>query len=735
MNEGVETMTSTATATQTEVRRSFCRICHAACPIDVEVRDGKVVKISGVDDDPIFRGYTCIKGRQLPDQFNHPGRIVNALRRTASGTFETVPSNEALDEVAERLRQIIDEHGPRAIASYTGTGGYQNAPSHPVAMAFHRALGSISYYTSVTIDQPMKATAGMRMGMWEAGPDNFKDAEVFLAIGLNPMVSSFSPYGGLQGTDPFATLRERKAEGMKLIVVDPRRTELAAQADIHLQVKPGEDPTLLAALLNVILSEGLHDIDFCEQWVEDGHLDALRLAVEPFTPSFAADRCGVAADDIVAAARMFGGAKRGISGSGTGPSMAPRPSLMEHLSLCLNVVCNRFMREGETIHASGFLQPLTPKRAQVLGPLGDPKGPESRFRGLRGYNGEMPCTTLAQEITTPGPEQVRALIVNGGNPVAAWPDQPKTLAAMESLELLVVLDHRMSQTAEFADVVFGPRLSLERADVPPFMDRWFREPYACYTPAVVEPVGDQLNDWEVYWELAERLGLTLQLAGGPMPHGERPTDDEVLDLIYAKSRVPLDEIRANTGKVLWEHALTVQPADPAAAGRFRVGLADHMEELAEIAVQADSAEMIAGFDPGVHRFRLISRRLKSHLNSLGGELPGLQRKTPTNYAYMHPSDMASLGVADDGLVRIASPYASLIGVAKAAPDVRQGVVSMAHSWGSSNGSDEKVRDIGAPTNRLIDVENAFCRVTGQAIQSAIPVSVETVDESALVGVS
>ena len=263
----------------TEVKRSFCRICHAACPVDVHITDGRVTKISGVDEDPIFQGYTCVKGRQLPDQIHDPARIRATLRRTAGGTFEEVPSETALDEIAERLRAILDEHGPRALATYTGTGGYQNAPSHPVAMAFHKAIGSVSYYTSVTIDQPMKATAPMRMGMWEAGPQNFTEADVLLAIGYNPMVSSFAPFGGLQGTDPFTTLRRRKAEGLKLIVVDPRRTELATQADIHLQVKPGEDPTLLAGFLNVILSEGLHDVEFCEHWVEPEQLDTLAAAV------------------------------------------------------------------------------------------------------------------------------------------------------------------------------------------------------------------------------------------------------------------------------------------------------------------------------------------------------------------------------------------------------------------------------------------------------------------------
>ena len=710
----------------TSLERSFCRICHAACPIDVEIVDGRAVRIHGVADDPLFEGYTCVKGRQLPDQLHHPDRLRRPLRQTSDGRFEEVSSSQALDELADRRRKIIDEHGPRAVASYTGTGGYQNAPSHPVAAAFHKAIGSVSYYTSVTIDQPMKATGMLRFGMWEAGLQNFTDADVLLAIGYNPMVSGYAPYGGLQGSNPFTTLRRRRDEGMKLIVVDPRRTELATQADVHLQIRPGEDPTLLAGMLNLILREGLHDVAFCERWVDLEQLDRLADAVSPFTIDVVAERCGLDPSDVETATRLFAAGPKGTAGSGTGPSMSPHPSLMEHLILCLNAVLGRVMREGETIESGSLLQPASPKRAQVVGPFDPLKGPPTRFRDLRGYLGEMPVTTLAQEIVTPGDGQVRALIVNGGNPVAAWPDQLRTLEAMEALELLVVIDHRMTQTADFADYVLAPRLSLERSDVPPFMDMWFRAPYATYTEAVLEPVGDLLNDWEVYWELAERLGVTITLAGGDIPSGARPTDDEVLDLVYARSRVPLDEIRARRGQVLHDRAVVVAPADGDAAGRFQVGLPDMLADLAVVAREATSAELVTGFDPDVHRFRLISRRLKSHLNSLGGELPGLRRKATTNHAFMHPDDMSDLGIVDDDLIEISSPRASIVGVARAADDLRRGVVSMAHSWGSSTGDDAKVRDIGSPTSRLIDVETGFDPITGQAVQSSIPVSVRPV---------
>ena len=714
-----------------ETRETFCRFCHAACPLHVDVEINStgartqevVIAVRGIMEDPLFEGYTCIKGRQLADQHHAPDRLRNPLQRSDDGSFAEVTSKNALDDIAHRVQAIIAAHGPRAVATYTGTGAFQNSISMPVTQAFHSGIGSPSFYTSITIDQPAHLTSRLRMGAWEAGWQNFRDADVLLAIGYNPLVSSYAPAGGLQGTNPFVRLRRAKERGMKLIVIDPRRSELASFADLWLPVKPGEDPTLLAGLINVILQENLHDKDFCDRWVNQ--LDDLRSAVAPFSPEMVATRCEVEAADVLTAARMFAAGPRGTAGTGTGPNMAAHSTLMEHLALTLNAICGRVNREGDVLESGNFLYPGDTRRAQVIAPSDPAPGTPHRVRGLKGMPGEMLTNALAEEILEPGEGKVRCLFVCGGNPVVAFPDQLKTIAAMKDLELLVVIDHRMTPTAELAHYVIPPRLELERADVPTVMDRRFASAYVSYTPAVLQADGDLLSEWEVFAGLAQRLGTRIPLPEGDLPLDGSADDDMVLDYAFAKSRLAMSEIRAKRSTIHEELAIKVVAADPDASARFAVAPPDVVEEISVVLSEKTGAEVIDGFDPTKFPFRLISRRLKHVLNSLGREIPGLARVGTTNAAYMNPLDMRDLSLSDGELVRITSPSGEVVGVAEGSDTIKRGVISMSHSWGGSI-TDEDVRLHGTPTNRLCTVDSGRDPINGMAIQSAIPIAVTKV---------
>ncbi|MCH7790373.1 MAG: oxidoreductase, partial [Acidobacteria bacterium] len=263
--------------------------------------------------------------------------------------------------------------------------------------------------------------------------------------------------------------------------------------------------------------------------------------------------------------------------------------------------------------------------------------------------------------------------------------------------------------------------------IPQIMDRWFTAPYTNYTDAVVDPDGDVLNEWQVFWGLARRMGYPLPLPGGDLAAVDDPDDDVVLDMAYAKARVSVETMRNNRGVIHDHLARVAQPADPDCDARFSVAPDDIVEELAQVGEEQTGAEIVDGFDADRYPYRLVSRRLKASLNSLGPELPGLAAKGKTNPAFMNPEDLADLDVSTGNLVEITSPSGCLVAVVEAASDVKRGVVSMAHSWGDGSGSDDKVRDIGSPTSRLVSTRSGYDRFSGMAVQSAIPVAVTVID--------
>lgn len=713
-------------------RRTFCRFCHAACPIEVGVDQATntVLDVRGDRADPIFGAYTCIKGRHLGDQHHHPGRLRTALRRRAGGGFDEIATDQALDEVAERMTAILADGDARAVASYCGTATFQNAAAHPVARAFHQAIGSPSFYTSITIDQPAKMVTPIRLGAWAAGPQPWSSADVSLVVGINIAVSMLGIPGGPTFVNPLASLRAAKRRGLELIVIDPRRTETAAMADIHLQVTPGEDPTLLAGMLRVILDEDLIDHEFCDRWV-DG-LGELHRAVRGFDLDHVERRCGVSADDVVRAARMFAAGPRGSATCGTGPNMAPHGTLMEHLVACCNVVCGRFPRAGEQVQGTTGVLGLTgaaePPRAQVKRPRPDllTTGPKARVRGLYSILGQAPTAALADELLEPGPGRVRSLLTVGGNPVLAWPDQAKVVRALETLDLHVALDIRVSATARLADYVIPSVLSLERPDVPTNVDRWFEDPYVMYTPAVLAPDPSMVDEAGLYVELAKRMALTLDLPGGPLAPDADASAEDLLELSYPFSRVPWAELRATDGAVLRRDLTHTVAADPACTHRFQIAPDGVGTELADIRNEIDPYGSLHGYDREVHTHRLTSRRLKGVFNSSGREIEALRAKEGTSFAHAHPSDLARWGVSDGDLVDITSPRSTLRTVIKAAPDVKPGSVSMAHSWGDLPGEAGPPADprlLGDTTGRLADCASAFDPITGLPVMSAIPVQV------------
>ncbi len=712
-----------------ETKKTFCRFCTSCCAMEIDLEDGKPVALRADPTDPMSGGYSCLRGRELLTMHSHPDRVRGALKRQ-DGAFVQIPMHQALDEIAAKTEALIARYGARSIASYRGSWSFGNFPTMPISSLFHRAIGSPSLFSPITLDQPAKMFMGHRFGRWGGGLHSFKDADVILLIGNNPVLSHYTAAGGLPPFNPSRRLQDAMNRGLKLIVIDPRRTEMAQRATLHLQPRPGEDPTLLAGIARLILEENLYDQEFCDAFVDD--LAGLKAALAPFTLQYVSGRAGVPREAIEAAARLFGGRKKGAASTGTGPEMAPRGSLTEHFVMTLNAICGRFYRAGEAQAVAPVLQPPYPTKAQVEFPppaWGEGFHP-TRFRGLTQIGEELPCNVLADEILTPGDGQIRALFSVGGNPMVAFPNQMKMKRALDDLELLVQIDPWMSATAKRAHYVLGPKMYLERDDATLLGELWFEDPYSNYTPAVFEADSDVIEEWEFYWEMAQRMGLQLTLNGTDLMRNRRPSKYEVMEAMTRGSRIPISRVYEDTagkGGVIYEEVRgVVAPKDPDNTNRFRLLPDGVREEIAEVAAEPLGADGQALPDDPQYTHLLISRRIKQFFNSTGHNVPNLRKKGTTNYAYMHTGDLAVLEIPSETMVEITSETGRIVGVVKASDDVRPGCISMAHAFGDADSDESNVLAQGASTNRLVADDRHYDKITGQARQSAIPVKIRMI---------
>jgi anaerobic selenocysteine-containing dehydrogenase len=335
---------------------SFCRICANCCGVELKIdEEGRIVSIFGDRAHAVTRGYACSKGRASGDMHRRADRILKPLKRRSDGSFGEIGLEAALDEIADKLRWLIDWHGPDTVGAFLGTTGYFNVPATVMLIGLLEAIDSHSFFSSFTIDCSSKAVTAGRLGTWDAGKQPWSGADVWMVFGNNPFVS-LSSQAGLSLGNPAKVLRQELARGMKLIVVDPRRTETARHATVFLQPRPGEDPAVVAGLLRIILAEGLADEEFCAEHAAG--VERLRAEVEPFIPEEVERRSGVDPELLRQAARLFGGAgRRGCAGVATGLTMSPHSNLVDHMVETLNVVCGRYLRAGEAMPNLGPISP------------------------------------------------------------------------------------------------------------------------------------------------------------------------------------------------------------------------------------------------------------------------------------------------------------------------------------------------------------------------------------------
>jgi len=671
----------------TEAEHStFCRICNAACGIQVSTRGDQVLKVRGDRSHPLSAGYTCPKGRALPAFHHDPRRLDHPLLRRA-GDLVRASWDDSLDDLADRTRRLISEHGVDSIGYYLGTAVAFDTAGYWASQALFEALGTPQKYTCATIDTPAKLLVSeMMSGFPGLHPiPDLEKCQMLLLVGTNPVVS----HGHLSGlTNPVAHLRKLARQG-EVWVVDPRQTATARGATRHLSIRPGSDAFLLAHLVRELLAEGC-DRDYLAEHAEG--VDALAAAVAPFELPRTSEATGLTRDeigDLLAAIRSAG---RLVGLSGTGTTMSAAANVTEWLLWALQIVTGSFERPGGAWFNPGYLTRLDRIETWEHGDGRAEPGPASRPE-LPRRNGEYPCAGLVDEIEA---GNVRALFVPGGNPIPAFPDTDRTIAALERLELLVVGDVVGNEITRLATHVWPCTGQLERADLSGVMEFYRLAVIGHLARPVVAPVAERRPLWWCFDQLAERLGVSIRPEGFDGEPG--PGADERLLSLVSGGGIDLAELTRPT--LLEEPPIGWVEEKLLRDGRWRLAPAALVEQLALLRPAGDHV--------------LIPGRQLRTMNSALRDVSAEGERKDVVSIHLPPADAERVGVADGDDVRVRSASGELVGRARIDESLRPGAIWIPHGWLEPN-----VGHLTSP-DREIDP------LTGMVLQSGVAVELEAV---------
>ena len=715
-----------------EVKQSICRSCPAGCPVNVTLENGIVKKVEGNPDAPLYEGFICPKGRALEAAHNDSDRLKHHLKRMPGGSYEQISSDDLVNDIAEKLKKILDENGPGAVAASRGNASIENWVTGDIMRGFLGAIGSDRFYDNNTIDQPGLSMASAMHGSWAGGHMHPEDCEVYLIAGGNPIISKqyLSP-------NPGQTLKRMIKKGCQLIVIDPRKSETARKAAVHLQIIPGEDPTVFAGLLHLIIRNESVDRSFVEENAIG--LEQLIEAVRPYTPEYVARRAGIAESDLIKAAQILCDARTGECVSGVGTNMSTRGTLTTYLRFCLKTLRGFYPRAGETLsHPSVLSRPRSCKaQPYPRRPAWGFGGRKTNIRGLEMSAAGMPLSALPEEMLREGKDQVKAYFTLG-NGITNWPQTELVKRAFESLDLLVVHDVEHSAMARIATHVIATKKQFEIPTTSLYMELsgtahcgyGWSEPFAAYVPAIMEPPtdADLLDSWQIYYRLAQKLGLSLTAPGlltadprrGPTLDMEtEPTTDELLEFLSQDAAVPLAEVKQHPNGGLFEQAATViQPRDPDCDRYFQLADPYILEQLDTVA--NESIEARRGLNDEFP-FSMISVRIQN-TSSAAYRPKGLLREAYNPLSF-HPEDIETLEIEVGDLVNIRSRHGSIVGVATVDKYLRPGTVSMCHGFGKIPGEESDPRVDGTNVNLLISWDDDYDPHHGQPRMSALPVSI------------
>jgi anaerobic selenocysteine-containing dehydrogenase len=736
-----------------------CPFCEATCGLEIETQDREVVSVRGDADDVFSHGFICPKAYGVKQLHEDPDRLTTPLVRR-DGALVEASWDEAFEEIDRRLAPLIAEHGKNAVAVYLGNPNAHNLSALIHGPAWLRVLGSQNVYSASTVDQmPKQMSAGLMFGTMLSVPiPDVDHTDHIVLLGANPLVSNGSL---LTAPDMRGRLRRIRERGGRVVVVDPRRTRTAEEADEHHFIQPGTDALLLAAMACTIVEEGLDAPGELAEHVNG--LDEVRRLVRDFPPEAVAGTCGIAAEEIRRIARELAAAERGVVYARIGTCTQEFGTHASWLVDVLNVLTGNLDREGGAM----FTRAAAGQKNSSWGGAG--RGVRfgrwaSRVRGLPELFGELPVSVLAEEIETPGEGQVRALITVAGNPILSTPNSGRLEGAVEGLDFMLSIDIYVNETTRHADVILPAPQPLEKAHYDLAFYQLSARNVANYSPPVFEREGPA--EWEVFMRIAGVIAgqgpnadvelfddmviqtLIQREAGNEASPiaGRDPAEllealeprrgpERVLDFMLRSGPygdgfgsdpegLTLDLLEQNP------HGIDLGPLQPRLPDVLRT--ASGKVELAPEPIVADLDRLRAAM--GRERnggMVLIGRRQLRSNNSWMHNLPALVKGKERCTLHIHPDDAERLGLADGEFARVSSAAGSLDAPVETTEDIMPGVVSIPHGWGHGA---EGVRmgvastHAGVNSNVLAD-ESMVEPLSGNAVLNGIPVEVSASDFS------
>jgi anaerobic selenocysteine-containing dehydrogenase len=719
-----------------------CPLCEATCGLAIEHEDGAVVKVRADAEDVFSRGFMCPKGVALKALHEDPDRVRVPLIKE-HGTFRQASNDEAFGLIAERLVPLLDRHGRDACAVYLGNPSVHNLGFLTHIRAMLHALGSRNVFSGSTLDQyPKQLSAALMFGSHLSVPvPDLDRTEFLLMLGANPAASNGSLMTAPNTRGRLRAIRER---GGKVVVIDPRRTRTAADADEHLFIRPGTDPLLLMGFVNTIFADGL------EQPVEHLYgLEQIRELSLEFSSDRVARATGIAAHSIRRLAGELASAPRAAVYGRLGTTAQPFGAVCSWLIDVLNTITGNLDHPGGAMFATPVAGAPNTRDEPGRGSGVAVGRWHSRVRGLGEIFGELPAACMAEEIDTPGPGQVRALITIAGNPARSVPNSARLQTALESLELMVSVDPYINETTRHADVILPVPSPFDRSHYDLMLYAWAVRNVANYSPPVLPKPDGMLNEWQIFLRIgaiaaghgadADIDALDTALAAsaaakavsdpyGPL-HGREA--DEVLAELAPRGPERLLDLALRTGPerlTLAEleahpHGLDLGPLVPRLPEVLRTP--SGMIELAPAMLTADVERLRAALD--THQsgaMVLIGRRdLRSNnswMHNVGLLVSGPERCT----VLVHPDDAERLGLGPRAKVSTAAGSIEL--PVHVTDEIMPGVVSIPHGWGHGDpGTALRIasQHPGVNSNVLAD-DQLVDPVSGNAVLNGIPVELE-----------